>query len=127
MKKKMIFLFMITTLFFFTFTTCSLAMANIQVKATNPSEKEYQKYQYDVRCEKGEYTFSVEPGVYKLRAYYMETGVSYSKIIENIKIGDNQKIDKEIYFEKGFIQVKATDNDGWANTRYYIDKYNPSE
>jgi len=66
MKKKMIFLFMITTLFFFTFTTCSLAMANIQVKATdndgwantryyidkyNPSEKEYQKYQYDVRCD----------------------------------------------------------------------------
>ncbi len=142
MKRKMIFLFVITTLFFFTSTIYSLAMATIHVKATdndgwantryylykyNPSEKEYQQQSDYVYCEKGEHTYSVKPGIYKIIANYRETYVTYSKAIENIQIGDNQKIDKEIYFEKGFIHVKATDNDGWANTRYYLYKYNPSE
>ncbi|MBU4228113.1 hypothetical protein KJ987_07670, partial [bacterium] len=54
----------------------------------NPSEKEYQHYGDYVVLEKGEYTFSVEPGVYKITASYREKEPSLKKETDDINMAD---------------------------------------
>ena len=76
----------------------------------NPETHEYENYgSSSGRRSDGKYSFTAEPGTYRLLAEYRETYVPQTQTIDNIEIGEGAEVEQTLYFEKGSILVEAVD------------------
>jgi len=72
----------------------------------------------------GRADYSLAPGIYQLRMYYLEASPNEKRVVEGIQIADQAVVEKNESFEKGALRLTATDQDGWASVKTYVARWN---